>query len=76
MKYVRISAADNVGVALCDIKSGEVCDGVKLSNDIPRGHKFSLCNIKSGQNVIKYASPIGHAACDIAAGEHVHTHNV
>ncbi|MBQ4316119.1 MAG: altronate dehydratase [Oscillospiraceae bacterium] len=76
MKYVRISAADNVGVALCDIKSGEVCDGVKLLNDIPRGHKFSLCNIKSGQNVIKYASPIGHAACDIAAGEHVHTHNV
>lgn len=76
MKYVRISAQDNVGVALSDIKSGEVCGGIKVLNDIPRGHKFALCDIKSGQDVIKYAAPIGHARCDIAAGEHVHTHNV
>lgn len=76
MKHVRISAHDNVGVALSDIKSGEILDGIKLLNDIPRGHKFALCNIKSGQDVIKYAAAIGHAKCDIAAGEHVHTHNV
>ena len=40
------------------------------------GHKYALCPIKAGENVIKYGSPIGHAICDIAVGEHVHTHNV
>ena len=40
------------------------------------GHKYALIDIKEGENVIKYGSPIGHATCDIAKGEHVHTHNV
>lgn len=40
------------------------------------GHKYALCKIMAGENVIKYGSPIGHAICDIAVGEHVHTHNV
>ena len=76
MKFVRISERDNVAVTLCDMKAGEVCGNVTLENDIPRGHKFALCNISSGENIIKYASPIGHTSCDIKAGEHVHTHNV
>ena len=76
MKYVRISELDNVAVTLCDMKEGEVCENVTLQNDIPRGHKFALCDIQNGDNIIKYASPIGHASCDIKAGEHVHTHNV
>lgn len=40
------------------------------------GHKYALCKIKSGENIIKYGFPIGHAICDIEKGEHVHTHNV
>ncbi len=40
------------------------------------GHKYAIVPIKKGENVIKYGSPIGHAACDINVGEHVHTHNV
>ncbi len=40
------------------------------------GHKYALCDIKAGENIIKYGNPIGHATCDIKAGEHVHTHNV
>ena len=76
MKHVKISSKDNVAVALGDLKVGEVCGDVTLLNNIPRGHKFALCDISSGENIIKYASPIGHALCDIKAGEHVHTHNV
>ena len=76
MKYVKISPSDNVAVTLCDMKAGEVCGDVTLQNDIPRGHKFALCDIPKGEDIIKYASPIGHASCDIKAGEHVHTHNV
>ena len=40
------------------------------------GHKYALCDIKTGENVIKYGSPIGHAIADIKKGEHVHTHNL
>ena len=40
------------------------------------GHKYALCDIKKGENVIKYVMPIGHASCDIAKGDHVHPQNV
>jgi len=76
MKYVKISSKDNVAVTLCDMNAGEVCGNVTLKNDIPCGHKFALCDIKCGENIIKYAAPIGHASCDVKAGEHIHTHNV
>ena len=76
MKYVKISSKDNVAVTLCDMNAGEVCGNVTLKNDIPCGHKFALCDIKCGENIIKYAAPIGHASCDLKAGEHIHTHNV
>ncbi len=51
----------------------------KLDNveiNLQNGHKYALRNIAKGENIIKYGSPIGHAVCDIAKGEHVHTHNV
>ncbi len=48
-------------------------DNVEVRED---GHKYALTDIKSSENVIKYGFPIGHATCDIAKGEHVHTHNV
>lgn len=40
------------------------------------GHKYALCDIAEGENIIKYGNPIGHAICDIKKGEHVHTHNI
>lgn len=40
------------------------------------GHKYALYDIKKGENIIKYGSPIGHATEDIKRGEHVHTHNL
>ena len=51
----------------------------KLDNveiNLENGHKYALCDIKKGENIIKYGSPIGHATEDIKKGEHVHTHNV
>ena len=43
--------------------------------DLNTGHKIALCDIKKGENVIKYGYPIGHATEDIKAGDSVHTHN-
>ncbi len=40
------------------------------------GHKYAACDIKKGENIIKYGSPIGHATEDIKKGDHVHSHNV
>lgn len=44
--------------------------------DLNTGHKIALCDIKKGENVIKYGYPIGHATEDIKAGDSVHTHNI
>ena len=73
---IIINSLDNVAVALTDLKKGEKHEGVTLVSDITKGHKFALKPIKKGENVIKYGNPIAHATADIAAGEHVHTHNV
>lgn len=40
------------------------------------GHKYAICDIKKGENIIKYGNPIGHATQDIKCGDHVHSHNV
>lgn len=63
-KFIKISPKDNVAVAL------------EATETIPFGHKKALCDIKSGENIIKYGHPIGHATVDIKSGEHVHTHNL
>ena len=41
-------------------------DNVEINlND---GHKYALCDIKCGENIIKYGNPIGHATEDIKKG--------
>ncbi len=78
--FIKINPIDNAAVALKAIEKGTVCavDGVQITalSDIPQGHKIALKPIASGENVIKYGFPIGHATEDIAAGQWVHTHNM
>ncbi len=80
MKYVKIHETDNVAVAVDAICEGTVLNlngkSITLLNDVPAGHKFALTDINKGENVIKYAFPIGHASRDIKCGEHCHTHNI
>ncbi len=75
-KTIIINGLDNVAVALTDLKKGEVHEGVTLAEDITKGHKFALKDIKTGEQIIKYGNPIARATADIPAGAHVHTHNV
>ena len=49
-------------------------DNVRVN--VADGHKYALRRIASGEDVIKYGQPIGHATSDIAEGEWVHTHNL
>jgi altronate dehydratase len=75
-----ISARDNVATALEPLDAGRAIGlaGVDLvvREAIPRGHKLALRAIRAGEAVVKYGSSIGTASVDIAAGSHVHTHNL
>ena len=79
-ELLRITPRDNVAVALNAIAKGDslTVDGVTVTalDEIPAGHKIALLAIARGENVVKYGFPIGHAAEDVAAGQHVHIHNL
>ncbi len=79
-ELLRITPRDNVAVALSAIEKGTSVsvDGVPLTagSDIPAGHKIALSDIPQGEKVIKYGFPIGYAKCNVAAGEHIHVHNL
>ncbi len=49
-------------------------DNVQVS--LENGHKYARRTIRAGEAVIKYGFPIGVATQDIAAGAHVHSHNL
>ena len=72
---IIINPLDNVAVALCNLQKGGIYEGVTLAEDVAEGHKFALRDIKQGENIIKYGSPIACATADIKKGGHVHTHN-
>ncbi|MGV6988037.1 UxaA family hydrolase [Testudinibacter sp. P80/BLE/0925] len=78
-QLIKINPQDNVAVALQDLSADSQVelDGLILSikSAVTRGHKIALQPIASGELVIKYGYPIGHATQPIVLGEHVHMHN-
>lgn len=77
-RTIRLNPEDNVVIALADLRAGEpLADGGPfLLAGVPRGHKIAIAPIAAGQQVIRYGQIIGVATAAIAAGEHVHTHNL
>jgi len=77
---IRIHTADNVATALGDLAAGSNptigTENIPVREAVERGHKFALAPIARGEHVIKYGFPIGMATTDIAAGTHVHSHNL
>ena len=77
---------DDVGVTAMDLKAGEVVLAVTLEgetvtevtlvNDVPLSHKVAMRAMEANKHVIEYGRAIGYASVDIAAGAHVHTHNI
>ncbi len=78
---------DTVGVIVVEgIQAGATLTGwvmdtdetVTLTalDDIPIGHKLALGAIVNGATILKYGQDIGRAVADIAAGRHVHVHNI
>lgn len=77
---LRLHPADNVLVARRLIAAGESLDLGLVSAKAPQaillGHKVAARAIRAGEKIVKYGVPIGSATQDIAAGDHVHLHNL
>lgn len=79
-EFIKIHPNDNVAVALCLLPAGKEIsvsgETITLSDDIPQGHKFTLCALKEGGQIIKYGCPIGILKDSVRSGAWVHTHNL
>jgi len=75
---IRLNPADNIVIALRDLGSGSTVPDVAapLAGPVSRGHKIAARAVAQGENVIRYGQIIGVATRPIAAGEHIHTHNL
>ncbi len=75
-RTVRLSADDNVVVAIDPIAPNMAAAGTTARERVPRGHKMAIAEIGAGAPVRKYGQVIGFASRAIAPGEWVHEHNV
>jgi altronate hydrolase len=77
---MKIDREDNVAVALEDLTAGDAVmwahGRLTVRQNVARGHKFALRELKTGEAVLKYGFPIGHATASIGAGDWVHGHNL
>jgi len=82
-RAIVLHAADNVATLVDPGSKGEKVQlsgkgkgEAVLAADIPFGHKLATRAIARGEPILKYGKTIGSATGAIAAGEHVHVHNV
>lgn len=80
MTTVQLSPEDNVAVLTRSVAAGESIEvnGTMyvLEKPLGLGHKVAARRIHLGEKILKYGVPIGSALRDIAAGEHVHLHDM
>ncbi|MDR1584310.1 MAG: altronate dehydratase family protein [Prevotellaceae bacterium] len=79
-KYIKINPVDNVAVAVEKLFAGEQLningEIIVLQDDIQSGHKIALRNFASGDNIIKYGLPIGHASETVGRGTLINEKNI
>ena len=75
---IRLHPNDDVVIARQQLVSGTtlIDENIKISGLIPPGHKVATRAIGVGEPVKRYDQIIGFAKRPIAAGEHVHLHNL
>lgn len=79
-KAIVLAKSDNVAMVTADVRPGisVLANGAAIAvlEPIPFGHKIALSAITVGADIVKFGVPIGRATTSIAAGEHVHVHNI
>lgn len=75
-RAIRIFPEDNVAVAANEngLKRGMLVENILLQEDVPQGHKFTLCQIPQGAAVIRYGQVIGRALSLIEPGCWINEH--
>ncbi len=74
---IRLHPDDSVVIARTTLLPGTpVADGVVTTGRVPAGHKAAIRAHAVGDAVIRYGQIIGFATQSIAAGEHIHVHNI
>ena len=75
---IRLHPQDDVVIARLEIPGGTLVakENVRAIVTIPAGHKIAVKPIAQGQPAHRYNQIIGFATRDIAAGDHVHVHNL
>ena len=75
---IRLHPLDNVVVAARALTAGAWVESetVRTLQAIAPGHKLAVVDIAAGELVLKYGQSIGRATQAIAAGSHVHVHNL
>ena len=74
--FIRLHTADDVVIARNQLISGTKIEDFTTKGLIPPGHKVATKALNTGDAVRRYNQIIGFASKPIAAGEHVHTHNL
>lgn len=77
-RVLILNPVDDVAIALDDIATGDAAQGLDAPAraDIPTGHKIARRAVAEGGLVRRYGQVIGRAKVGIAAGDHVHVHNL
>ncbi len=80
MDTILLSPNDNIIVLTKSLQEGAVVRigdvDYRLPSALGLGHKLAAKPIRAGEKILKYGAQIGSATRDIAAGEHVHLHNI
>ena len=74
--FIRLHKDDDVVIARSQLIGGTTVEGITTKGLIPPGHKVATKALNPGEAVRRYNQIIGFASKPIAAGEHVHTHNL
>ena len=76
--YLRLNPADDVVIACRELDAGTnlLQENVVCRDRIPAGHKVATRAIAKDAPVRRYNQIIGFATRPIAAGDHVHVHNL
>ena len=75
-RTIRLSADDNVVIAIDLVSQGDTVSDITARERILRGHKMAVEPIREGEPIRKFGQIIGFAKAHIAPGEWVHEHNV
>lgn len=79
-RVLLLHPRDNCLIACAPIPAGTRlrldAGAITVSQAIALGHKIARHALRRGDKVLRYGAIIGSVTRDVAAGEHLHTHNL